>query len=88
MCGASAHAPLTNSRSPRRSTLRSCFNSAELFSSFGMIHLEVRRRLKDRVHLEQAGAIFTEIGAGWGLAQVQKLLEVTPETVRPNSGHT
>jgi class 3 adenylate cyclase/tetratricopeptide (TPR) repeat protein len=50
----------------------------------GMIHLEMGGRMKDRAHLEHAEAIFAEIGAEWYLAQAQKLLQVTPETV---SGH-
>jgi len=53
----------------------------------GMIHLEMGRRLKDRAHLEQAEAIFTEIGAEWDLAETQKLLQMTPETVHPDNGH-
>ena len=52
----------------------------------GLAHLEIGRRLKDLKHLKQAEAIFTEIGAEWDLAQAQKLLRATPETVRPNSG--
>jgi tetratricopeptide (TPR) repeat protein len=52
----------------------------------GMTHLEMGRRLKDRAHLDQAEAIFSDIGAEWDLAQAQKLLQVTPETVHPG-GH-
>jgi hypothetical protein len=53
----------------------------------GMTHLEMGRRFKDLEHLREAEAIFTEIGAEWDLSQAQKLLQVTPETVRLHSGH-
>jgi hypothetical protein len=52
----------------------------------GMSHLEMGRRLKDLQHLQQAETIFAEIGAEWDLAQAQKLLQVTPETVHLHSG--
>jgi class 3 adenylate cyclase len=37
-------------------------------------------------HLEQAEAIFGDIGAASDLSQAQKLLQVTPETMHLNSG--
>jgi class 3 adenylate cyclase/tetratricopeptide (TPR) repeat protein len=40
----------------------------------GMTHLEMGRRLKDRAHLEQAEAIFAEIGAEWDLAETKQVL--------------
>jgi class 3 adenylate cyclase/tetratricopeptide (TPR) repeat protein len=40
----------------------------------GMTHLEMGRRLKDRVHLEHAEAIFAEIGAEFDLAQTRDVL--------------
>jgi hypothetical protein len=44
----------------------------------GMTHLEMGKRLKKRVHLEKAEAIFAEIGAEFDLAQTRKLLEASP----------
>jgi tetratricopeptide (TPR) repeat protein len=41
----------------------------------GLTHLEVGRRLKDRAHLEQAAAVFAEIGAEFNLSEAQNLLE-------------
>jgi len=38
-------------------------------------HLEMGRRLKDIVHLEQAERIFTEVGAEFDLAETRKLLQ-------------
>jgi len=53
----------------------------------GMTHLEMGRRLKDLEHLRLAEAIFAEIGAEWDLAETQKLLQMTPETVHLNNRH-
>jgi tetratricopeptide (TPR) repeat protein len=41
----------------------------------GLAHLEIGKRLGDREHLQQAKAIFTEIGAQWDLKQTQQALE-------------
>ena len=41
----------------------------------GMIHLEMGKRLGDRVHLEKAEAIFAEIGAELDLAKVREFLQ-------------
>ena len=41
----------------------------------GMIHLEIGKRLGDRVHLEKAEAIFAEIGAELDLAKARELLQ-------------
>ncbi|MGZ3495635.1 MAG: tetratricopeptide repeat protein, partial [Thermodesulfobacteriota bacterium] len=42
----------------------------------GMIYLEMGQRLKERVHLEKAETIFSEIGAEWDLGQTRKLLRL------------
>jgi class 3 adenylate cyclase/tetratricopeptide (TPR) repeat protein len=46
----------------------------------GTTHLEIGRRLGDRTHLEQAEAIFAEIGAEWDLARAREALEGVPAT--------
>jgi tetratricopeptide (TPR) repeat protein len=42
----------------------------------GLAHLEMGRCLQERTHLEQAEALFAEIGAEWDLAETRRLLEV------------
>jgi tetratricopeptide (TPR) repeat protein len=56
---------------------RSLKRAEELGMSYelGITHLEMGKRLKDRNHLENAEAIFSEIGAEFDLAQTRKLLE-------------
>jgi hypothetical protein len=41
----------------------------------GMVHLEMGKRLGNRVHLGKAEAIFAEIGAELDLAKVRELLQ-------------
>jgi tetratricopeptide (TPR) repeat protein len=46
----------------------------------GMAHLEMGRRLGERAHLEQAEAMFAEIGAEWDLARAREALGEVPAT--------
>jgi tetratricopeptide (TPR) repeat protein len=63
----------------RRWWLRSLSIAKELGAPFevGTTHLEIGRRLRDRIHLRHAEAIFTELGATLDLAMTRRyLLEV------------
>jgi hypothetical protein len=44
----------------------------------GMALMEMGKRLGERAHVEQAEAIFAEIGAEWCLAQARALLAESP----------
>jgi hypothetical protein len=59
---------------------RSLKRAEELGMSYelGITHLEMGKRLKDRNHLENAEAIFSEIGAEFDLQEARKLLELSP----------